>query len=82
MGTEIKTIKGSYHRQIDTTFKVAHEKAELSITRFYNGKKRGANIQLTITQETTSYIHLTEIQCKKLAQVLLDCFDYKKYPSD
>lgn len=86
MSTEIKTIKGSchYHKR-KATFEVEHKDAEVSLTRFFNGKNRGANIQLTVTQDGeygTSYIHLTKKQCEKLAKTLLECFDYDKYPSE
>lgn len=86
MSTEIKTIKGSCHYHPRRgTFKVKHKPATVSLTRFFNGKKKGANIQLTVSQDGeygTSYIHLTREQCEKLAKVLLECFDYEKYPSD
>ena len=55
------------------------------MTRFFNGKDKGPNIQLTVQQDGeygTSYIHLTKEQCEELAQTLLDCFDYNKYPSE
>lgn len=64
MGTEIKTIKGSCHYYFGKGLSdVEHKDAEVSLTRFFNGKKRGANIQLTVTQDGeygTSYIHLTK----------------------
>jgi len=86
MSTEIKSIQGSCHSYPDrVSFKVEHAKAEVALTRFYNGKERGANIQLTVSQEGgygTSYIHLTQEQCKNLAQALIDSFDYEKYPSE
>lgn len=83
MSTYIRTIKGSFHKEVSASFKVTHSNAEISLTRFYNGKKRGANIQLTIMgDEETSHIHLTKKQCEKLAKVLLECFDYDKYPSE
>lgn len=87
MSTEIKTMKGSchYHPRRDS-FDVQHKDADLYITRFFNGKDRGANIQLSIAQnggdEGSSYIHLTKNQCDELAKVLLECFDREIYPSD
>jgi len=82
MSTEIKTIKGSYHKHVGASYKVTHEDAELSLTRFFNGKDRGRNIQLTIQGESINYIHFNEQQCKELAKVLLECFDDNKYPSE
>jgi hypothetical protein len=86
MSTEIKTIQGSCHFHTNNrTFDVEHRGAEVSLTRFYNGKDRGASIQLTVSQEGyygTSYIHLNKEQCEELAKVLLECFDYNKYPSE
>jgi hypothetical protein len=82
MSTEIKTIKGSYHKHVSASYKVTHEDAELYLTRFFNGKNRGTNIQLTIQGgDGISYIHLTQKQCEQLSKVLLECFDYDKYPS-
>lgn len=81
MSTEIKTIKGTYHSHF-TTDKVERKEAEIAISRFYNGRELGSNIQLTIIQANSTYIHLTKEQCKELVEVLLNCFDYNKYPSD
>lgn len=86
MSTHIKTIKGSchVHRELNT-FNVDHTDAEVNLTRFFNGKEREANIQLTVTQNGrygTSYIHLTKEQCEELAEVLKECFNYHKYPSE
>jgi hypothetical protein len=87
MSTEIKTIKGScHHHPRKESFDVEHKDAEVSLTRFWNGKQKGRCIQLTISQDGgeygTSYIHLTEKQCKKLAKALKECFDDIKYPSE
>lgn len=85
MSTEIKTIKGSCHKHISESYKVNHSDAKVSLTRFFNGKNKGTNIQLTVSQNGnygTSYIHLTKKQCEKLAKTLLECFDYDKYPSE
>lgn len=86
MSTKIKTIKGSchYHPRMGS-FDVEHKDAEVSLTRFFNGKNRGANIQLTVSQDGeygSSYIHLTKEQCEELAKVLNECFDYDKFPSE
>lgn len=84
MSTKIKTIKGSWHYYPRKgSFEVEHKNAEVSLTRFYN--KGGPNIQLTVSQDgeyCTSYIHLTKAQCNKLAKVLLEAFNYNKYPSE
>lgn len=87
MSTNIKTIKGSCHSYPNRIiFDVEYKDAEVSLTRFYNGKERGRNIQLTVVQHGgewgTSCIHLTEEQCKELAITLLDAFDDNKYPSE
>jgi hypothetical protein len=86
MSTEIATIQGSCHYYTKRgSFDVEHKNAEILLTRFFNGKDRGASIQLTVTQEGeygTSYIHLTKEQCIELANALLECFDYDKHPSD
>ena len=86
MSTKIKTIKGSYHYHIRKgTFDVIHSEAEISLIRFFNGKDRGVNIQLSVYQagdDNTSYIHLNKKQCKELAKALNECFDNNKYPSE
>ncbi len=72
MSTHIKTIKGSYHKEVSAAFKVTHEKAEISLIKFSNGKKLGNSIQLNIDQEEgyDSYIHLTKQQCEELTKAL------------
>ena len=85
MSTEIKTIKGSCHyHPRKGSFDVEYKDAEVSLTRFFNGKNRGTNIQLTISNDVygTNYIHLTKEQCEELAKVLNECFDYDKFPSE
>lgn len=85
MSTEIKTIKGSCHKCISRdSFKVEHGDAELHLTRFFNGQEKNSNIQLTIQNpiDGISYIHFSKKQCEELAKVLLECFDYNKYPSE
>ena len=84
MSTEIATIQGTCHVPAGG-FNVKHNEAFLSITRFYNGKDRGINIQLTVSQNGdygVSYIHLTKEQCEELANVLLNCFNQEIYPSE
>jgi len=87
MSTEIATITGTYHKKANPDFSVVKDEAELHLTRFFNGKKDGTNIQVTVRQNgnnfgETSYIHLTKEQCKELAVILNECFDYDKYPSE
>lgn len=85
MSTHIKTIRGTYqYHPKRGSFDIEHKDAEIDLTRFYNGKKRGTNIQLTISQREhgDSYIHLNKKQCQILAKALLECFDYDKYPSE
>lgn len=86
MSTEIKTIKGTcHHHPRRGSYDVEDKDAEVSLTRFFNGKDKGANIQLTVTQEGeygTSYIHLTKEQCEELSEALNECFNYTKYPSE
>lgn len=84
MSTNIRTIKGTYHKKVNGDFSVVRDNAEIMVTRFYNGKKLKTSVQITISQhnDDTSYIHLTKTQCNKLGKLLLECFDYKKYPSD
>lgn len=87
MSTEIKTIKGTCHHHdlVGTSFITNHIDAEVSLTRFFNGQDRGSNIQLTVSQDGgygTSYVHLSKEQCEELAKILLECFDYSKYPSE
>ncbi len=46
MSTEIKTIKGTcHHHPRKGSFIVEHKDATISLTRFYNGIKKGSNIQ-------------------------------------
>lgn len=85
MSTEIRQIEGTCHDTDGNTGKTIHKSATLYITRFFNGEQKGSNIQLTVSASNeygTSYIHLTKEQCIELASVLLECFDYQKYPSD
>jgi hypothetical protein len=87
MSTEIKTIKGTCHYYPRKgSYDIERKDAELYLTRFYNGKDIGTNIQLTVSQNGgecgTSYIHLNKNQCEELAKTLLECFDYEKYPSE
>lgn len=86
MSTEIKSIKGSCHYHSKKGgFYVEHKDAEVHLTRFFNGKERGRNIQLTVSQDGeygTSYIHLNKEQCEELAKALLECFDESIYPSE
>lgn len=87
MATEITVIKGTHHvHPHEGTFEVKHEEAVLHLTRFFNGSDRGTSIQLTVVQQglegTTSYIHLSPEACKQLAEVLLEAFNYEKYPSE
>ena len=86
MSTEIKTIKGTCHYYPRRgSSEIEHKDAEVALTRFFNGKNEGTNIQLTVSQDGeygTSYIHLNKKQCEELAQILLDCFNYTKYPSE
>ena len=85
MSTEIKTIKGSCHyHPRKGSFDIEYKDAEIFLTRFFNGKNRGTNIQLTISNDVygTNYIHLTKEQCEELAKVLNECFDYDKFPSE
>jgi len=80
MSTELKTIKGRYEAKHHGDFTVDYEKNKLYITRFAGGKKNGAMLQLTISQE--NYTQLTQKQVKKLIKVLSEAFDYEKNPSD
>ena len=86
MSTEIKSIKGSCHYDSRRGgFDVQHGDADVSLTRFYNGKERGRNIQLTVCQDVEhgeSYIHLNKEKCEELAKALLECFDESIYPSE
>lgn len=86
MSTEIFEIKGSCH--VDNPgnkFKPKEAEANLYLTRFFNGKDKGPEIQITISagnEYGTSYIHLDRFKCEELAKALNECFDYNKYPSD
>lgn len=86
MSTKIKTIKGSCHyHSRGGGFDVEHKDADVYLTRFFNGKERGCNIQLTVSQDGkygASYIHLNKEQCEELAKALLECFDESIYPSE
>lgn len=86
MSTQIKEIIGRWEKKSHADFTTTYGEASIHINRFAGGKKNGAMIQLTISQweagGETSYIQLTQKQVAKLAQVLQDCFDYTKYPSE
>lgn len=86
MSTEIAEIKG--RREIWRTSgnmlmspEVKYAPDTLHVTRFAGGEINGAMIQLTLGA-THGYIQLTKEQVKELVQVLTDCFDYDKYPSE
>ena len=85
MSTELKIIKGSWHRKVRESYKVTRDDAFLDLNTFYNGKDLGTNIQLTISQNgkggETSYIHLNQEQCKELLETLQDYFELKTYKS-
>jgi hypothetical protein len=86
MSTHITTIEGTYHSESNKDFSVKRSIAKLHLTRFFNGKELGPNIQLTVEQigigKDLLYIHLTKEQCEELGKVLLECFNYDKYPSE
>ena len=84
MSTHIKTIKGRYQSTEKPchNFKPIYEEADLLLTRFYGGKNNGRMLQLTITSDETAYIQLTQKQVEELSQVLAQCFDDNKYPSE
>ncbi len=80
MSTELKKIKGRYEKSHNGDCTVNYEKNVLYLTRFAGGKKNGAMLQLTISQE--GYIQLTQKQVKNLIKILEEAFDYEKNPSD
>lgn len=86
MSTEIHKMEGTHHDKVHGDFSVTRDKADLYLTRFFNGAKIGRQVQLTISQYgmngTTSYIHLSKEQCEELAGVLLCAFDDNIYPSE
>ena len=84
MSTHIKTIEGRYEsiKYPRNLTIVEYEEASLDLTRFYGGKKLGRMLQLTITSDETAYIQLTQKQVEELSQVLAQCFDDNKYPSE
>jgi len=81
MSTEIAEIKTEHHERTDSNFSIKWGNDTLHVNRFYGGEQRNTMIQLTI-QSGKSYTMLTEEQVKELAQVLNDCFNYDKYPSE
>lgn len=84
MSTEIAEIKGFVQKHLDAKDKfpnVVFVDSTLYVTRFYGGKEKGAMIQLTPSYGQT-YIQLTKEQCEEFAEVLNNCFDYDKYPSE
>lgn len=85
MSTEITEIEGTCHvHSPENKLNVSHVPAHLSLNRFFNGKGRGPNIQVTIMQSSgeCAYIHLSPDQCMLLGEILQNCFDYEQYPSD
>ena len=84
MSTHIKIIKGRYEsiKYPRNLTIVEYEEASLDLTRFYGGKELGRMLQLTITSDETAYIQLTQKQVEELSQVLAQCFDDNKYPSE
>lgn len=83
MSTEIKKIKGRCESgKYNEAFPI-YTKATISLTRFNGGIKNGSMIQLTIQDaEGHAYVQLTKGEIQHLKNVLEDCFNYKKYPSD
>ena len=84
MSTHIKTIEGRYEsiKYPRNLTVVEYEEASLDLTRFYGGEKLGRMLQLTVTNDETAYIQLTQKQVKELSIVLSQCFDDNKYPSE
>ena len=81
MSTEIAEIKTmfQYHKggkEIQYVDDILH------VNRFYGGEERGPMIQLSIVNGPQNYTMLTKEKVKELIQVLRDCFDYDKYPSE
>lgn len=85
MSTEIAEIKGYVQKHVDSKDNkfpnVKFVYSTLHITRFYGGEDNGSMIQLTPSYGQ-DYIQLTKEQVNELIQVLTDCFDYDKYPSE
>lgn len=82
MSTEIAEIKTQYQEYDIITDTVNYIDDKLHINRFAGGKEKGTMIQLTILNCKDGYTQLTKEQVKELAQILNDCFDYDKYPSE
>lgn len=86
MGTYIGKIKGSFHvrKLIGKRHRTVHDPAEISVSRFHNGSKKGISISLLIEREDgeCTSIHLTEDQCYDLSALLRDSFDLSKYPTE
>lgn len=83
MSTEIKTINGRCESgKYDNSFPI-YTNATISLTRFAGGIRNGHMIQLTIQDATGhAYIQLTKVEIQHLKNVLEECFNYTKYPSD
>lgn len=84
MGTTIKELDGRYElRHHNVQDAPQYGKSTLSITRFWGGEKNKTMIQITIyNNDECSYVQLTRRQVKKLAEVLKDCYNWRKYPSE
>lgn len=80
MSTHIATIKGRVE-EVHTQQKATYIEADLSLVRFYGGKKKGRMLQLT-TSGNEGYIQLTREQVKNLAVILLNSFEDDIYPSE
>jgi len=64
---------------MSTRIKTKGIKADIKLTRFWGGVKRGRMLQITINGE---YIQLTEKETIKLAKILSNSFNDKIYPSE
>ena len=81
MSTHIKDIKGIVESDRSTFERHYTEETEMSLNRYYGGKKNGLMLQLTCFNDK-GYIQLTQKQVKKLIKVLKNSFNHKIYPSE
>ncbi len=83
MSTHLKSITGRFANGRKRDFVPIYDESEISLTRFAGGKKNGAMLQVTISNNRESaYTQLTRKQAAKLLDALTYAFDYEVNPSE
>ena len=60
-------------------FRLSKTGDNISVNRFFGGKDYGSMIQLTNGRK---YVQLTRREVAELVRILIDSYNYTKYPSE